>query len=73
MLNNPLIDFENEADSKEEDGNFKSELIFAIHQSLLEPEENHQEAANLMNTEITQQIRNDSKPTLDMFGMENLI
>lgn len=72
MINKPPIDFDKVDDLVEGDEEFKSELILAIRQSLLELKEKYAEGATLKDEEIIQQIRHKTKATLNMFGMERL-
>lgn len=72
MFHKPPIDFEKVDDMVEGDEDFKSELVVAIHQSLLELKEKYQEGATLKDSEVIQQIRHKTKPTLTLFGMESL-
>lgn len=57
----------------EGDGEFQMELTIAIYNGLLELQVKYQEGLEEKNEKTIQQIRHKLKPTLSMFGFNDLI
>ncbi len=72
MLKTPPINYSRIEELAEGDKDFKAELVFAIHTSLLDLKTQYLEGAKLQDDEIIQMIRHKIKPTLSLFDMEML-
>jgi hypothetical protein len=72
MLKNPPLNYTRIEEMAEGDEDFKTELIFAIHTSLLDLKTQYLEGAALKDEETIQMIRHKVKPTLSLFDMETL-
>lgn len=72
MFNTPPINIDRVDEMAEGDNDFKSELIFAIYNSLTELKEKYLEGAEQNDQEIIQQIRHKVKPTLALFEIDRL-
>lgn len=59
-------------DLAEGDEQFKEELTKAIHTGLLELQSKYAEGAEKLDATLIQQIRHKIKPTLAMFGFEDI-
>lgn len=68
----PLLS-EKIATMSEGDEDFKSQLTVAIHKGILELKESYKEGRKTENELIIQQIRHKVKPTLMIFGFDDLI
>ncbi|MDG1278357.1 MAG: hypothetical protein P8O16_13820 [Algoriphagus sp.] len=55
------------------DDEFENQLTTAIYQGLIELREKYLEASITKNEEIIKQIRHKLKPTLSMFGFDDII
>ncbi len=72
MLKSPPINYSRIEEMAEGDEDFKTELIFAIHTSLLDLKVTYLQGATLKDDETIQMIRHKIKPTLALFDMERL-
>jgi hypothetical protein len=72
MLKNPHLNYTRIEEMAEGDEDFKTELIFAVHNSLLDLKTQYLEGATLKDEETLQMIRHKVKPTLSIFDMERL-
>ena len=72
MLQKSPINLQRIEEMTEGDADFKSELVTALHASLLELREKYLEGAELVDEEIIQEIRHKVKPSLSLFEIEEL-
>jgi len=72
MLEKTPINLDRIEEMTEGDADFKSELVSALHTSLLELKEKYLEGAELRKEEIIQEIRHKVKPSLALFEIEEL-
>lgn len=72
MLKNPPINYSRIEEMAEGDEDFKTELIFAIHSSLLDLKVTYLKGATLKDDDTIQMIRHKIKPTLSLFEIDKL-
>lgn len=72
MKNYPLLAVKIEEIS-EGDEEFKSQLTTAIHQGFLDLKNSYQKSREIKDEVIIQQIRHKIKPTLILFGFDDII
>lgn len=72
MIKSPPINYSRIEEMAEGDEDFKNELIFAIHTSLLDLKVSYLQASTLKDDETLHMVRHKVKPTLVLFNMERL-